>query len=144
MLVGEVTWKPPVPPIEMMAFWAAVVVCSVPRDELEKACVSTVAAPAVPVLFDVTSSAYWLVPTWSAVAVTPVSASLMPATTEASEPSPTETFWAVMVPTLNPPEMAAVIVPPSPESSVTCVVPVPAMSLTVVVVPSTSIWPSVP
>ena len=89
----------------MMAFWAAVVVCSAPSDELEKACVSTVAAPAVPVLFDVTSSAYWLVPTWSAVAVTPASAWLMPATTEASEPSPTETFWAVMVPTLNPPEI---------------------------------------
>ena len=76
--------------------------------------------------------------------MTPASAWLMLETTDDREPSPTETFWAVMVPTLNPPEMSAVMVPPSPESSVTGVEPVPAMSLTVVVVPSTSIWPSVP
>ena len=49
-----------------------------------------------------------------------------------------------MVPTLSPPEIDAVRVPPSPESRATWVVPVPAMSLTVVVVPSTSICPSVP
>ena len=57
VLVWEVTSKPPVPPIEMTASWATVVVCSAPSEEAEKACVSTVAAPAVPVLFDVTSNA---------------------------------------------------------------------------------------
>jgi hypothetical protein len=41
-----------------MAFWAAVVVSSGPSEEPENAWVSMVAAPAVPVLFDVTSSAY--------------------------------------------------------------------------------------
>ena len=93
---------------------------------------------------DVTSSAYSLLPTSSAVAVTPAFAPLIAETTDESEPSPTDTFWAVIDPTLRPPESSAVIVPPVPEFSVTDVVPEPAMSLTAVVVPSTSISPSTP
>ena len=71
-------------------------------------------------------------------------APLMALTTEAREPLPTETFCADMVPTLNPPEMFAVIVPPVPEVRVTCVVADPEMLVMVFDVPSTFMIPSVP
>ena len=83
-------------------------------------------------------------PTWRAVAVTPAFAPFMALTTEARDPLPTETFCAVIVPTLRGPERSAVIVPPVPEVRVTCVVPVAPMLETVFAVPSTFMIPFVP
>lgn len=83
-------------------------------------------------------------PTWRAVAVTPAFAPFMALTTEARDPLPTETFWAVMFPTFRGPERSAVIVPPVPEDKVTWVVPLAEMLETVFVVPSTLMIPFVP
>ena len=85
-----------------------------------------------------------MVPTWSALAVTPTPALLMAETTELREPPPTEMLAAVMEPALSPPVIPTVTVPPVPELRTTEVVPDPAMSDTVVDVPSTVTTPSVP
>ncbi len=68
----------------------------------------------------------------------------MATTTVLSDPSPTETFWAVIAPAVSPPSSCTWSVPPVPELKVTAVVPEPAMSFTVVEVPSRSMTPSVP
>ena len=89
--------------MEMMAFWLAVVVVSAPRLEVAKAPASIFVAAAVPVPLEVSSRAYWLAPTWRALAVTPTPEALMASTTALSDPLPTETFWAVIDPAVSPP-----------------------------------------
>src|ERR1700733_12403406 len=102
-----------------MASWAAVVVFSTPSDDVENAFASSDDAAPTPVFSEVISSAYSLLPTSSAVAVIPAFAPLIADTTDESDPSPTDTFWAVIDPTLRPPDRSAVMVPPVPEFNVT-------------------------
>src|ERR1700742_861090 len=108
-----------------MASCAAVVVLSTPSDDVENALASSDDAAPTPVFSDVISSAYSLLPTSSAVAVMPAFAPLIADTTDDSDPSPTDTFCAVIEPTLSPPDSSAVIVPPVPEFKETDVVPEP-------------------
>ncbi len=129
----------------MTASCPAVVVCRLPRPDPENTVGSSETSLPAPVVFDATSRANWFWPTCSAWAVTPAFAPLMAATTELSDPLPTETFWAVTLPICRPPgESSAWIVPPLPEARVTGVWPLAATSVTVVEVPSTEIIPSVP